>query len=165
LCYGIGITEALLVAESELIGGVSVTMLWITRERSDFIFEDRVMKLSEHYNGVADRPTFKVKGAVTREECEDETILKGRPTASMIRAVFGEATEPENAPAAVLCVGTKHMQKSGYALMKSCGYVSKLLRMGIKSPFSCGGIGGQASPMKLRDEEGQEGGDNSINEV
>lgn len=128
LAMGIGITEILQLARSELCDPLiqTATLLWVVRGAEDC--EWCYGELEEIAKGSGGRFQWAVH--MTRD--------KGRPTADSLREAFKSGAEET----AVLCVGTKQMMRAGYSMFAAAGFKKKLLRFGFRSP-----LGRRSSPM------------------
>lgn len=114
VCYGVGITEALAVAEAELQRDDvrNVTMLWANRGQADEVLAEWVAQLQRVH------PTkFTLLRAYSRESGGD---FEGRVDGSMMTKAFGLSG---SAPATrFLVVGTKEMMKATWETLGALGY-------------------------------------------
>jgi len=120
VCYGVGITEAIAVAEAELNRADvnSVTMLWSNRGSHDEVLTESVDQLQK------DHPNrFTVLRAYSRQTGGD---FEGRVDGGMIKTAFNlTQVDPENTTNRFLIVGTKEMIKETWIKMESMGFTRK----------------------------------------
>ena len=67
--------------------------------------------------------------------------VTGRVTSQLLKETF--TSEPKET--AVLCVGTKAMEREGYKMFSDVGFKNKLLSMGVRNLF----FGRKNSPLVL----------------
>ena len=117
IAYGVGITEALPVAQAELEkydDANEVVLLWASRTSDDTFWHDGIEKLKAKY------PTkFKVVHILSREDRRDEGALYGRITPDILKQVFQPTNRNE---ARFLSVGTKAMMRMTDDMLSEIGY-------------------------------------------
>jgi len=129
VAFGVGITEALPVALSELEGSGSantVTLLWANRGWADVFWRQEVEAMQEKYG----RERFAVVHALSREQrdgCEH-----GRVDRALLQRVFAEF---DRARARFLVVGTKGMKKSAAAHLAALGFSGPALLQKRPNPL------------------------------
>lgn len=131
VAFGVGITEAIVVAEHQLLleGDASVAkvvLLWANRAWEDTFWHHRLEQLVEAHG-----ERFQLVHALSREERPG--CLHSRVTSSLLEQVFGAL---DQARSTYLAVGTKQMKKQTYAAMVSVGLSAKqLLTLGLRPPW------------------------------
>lgn len=140
VAFGVGITEALPVAEAQLLrlleggdgggGGdwavARVVLLWANRQWVDTFWHHRLAALEAVYG---DR--FRVVHVLSREEREG--CLHSRVTPTVLATVFGDLDRKQST---FLVVGTKVMKRDAYARLKSIGFTGgQLLTKGLRAPW------------------------------
>jgi len=119
IAFGVGITEILPVAESQLSspGVQSVVVLWASRTRGDTFWEDRIAALKAKHG---DR--FELVHALSREKAPG--AMYGRVSVPMMRQVFVDrwgAVDP--AGMRFLSVGTKQMMRGTREMLEEMGFL------------------------------------------
>jgi len=112
ISFGVGITEAIMVAKAELAGNdaETVTLLYANRYKGDTFFRDELEALKARYP----RGRFRLVYLYSREEDTnlEEGERKGRVTAEVLRQVFDLPTasdEPGHCDQRFVIPGSKQM--------------------------------------------------------
>jgi len=114
IAYGVGITEGLPVAASELEKGDAeeVVLLWACRTWGDTFWHESIQNLSEQYG---DR--FRIVHILSREERPG--CLTGRVNPEVLSTVFQPT---DKGSARFLSVGTKEMMRMADQMLHEIGY-------------------------------------------
>ena len=116
VAYGVGITEALPVAQAELEQSdvKHVTLLWASRTMQDTFWEDIITAMQERYPD-----EFEMVYILSRQT--EKGCLHGRVDAAVLKQVFQlEDKTPETMR--FLSVGTKEMMAQTDELLRSVGF-------------------------------------------
>lgn len=116
VAYGVGITEALPVAEAELQKGDAqkVVLLWASRTKDDTFWDNEISQLCQQYPG-----KFEVTSIYSREKHEGS--LHGRINSQVLEKVFHGAFDNVNG-ARFLSVGTKQMMHMTDDMFEDIGF-------------------------------------------
>jgi NAD(P)H-flavin reductase len=117
IAFGVGITEALPVAEAELRRSNYVTLLWACRHSSDYFWDSRINQLKKTYP-----KRFKMVRILSREKRSDGTLY-GRIDVSVLRDVFSVDDIPKS-KIRFLRVGTKKMMRHADQCLRKLGFVT-----------------------------------------
>lgn len=114
--YGVGITEGLPVARSELEKGDAeeVLLLWASRTMGDTFWAEDVKRLQEEFPR-----QFKIVHILSREDAEG--ALSGRIDKEVLRDVFGGWLDKKE-DARFLSVGTKEMMAMNSRQLSAVGF-------------------------------------------
>lgn len=114
VAYGVGITEALPVAQAELTKGdaAQVTLLWASRTLDDTFWQDEINQLTQAHGG-----RFQFVQILSRQE--KPGCLQGRIDRRVLQQVF---QPPDRPGARFLTVGTKEMMSHTYDMFTSIGF-------------------------------------------
>lgn len=125
IAYGVGITEALPIAASELDQPEvdSVVLLWASRTWGDVFWHAQIAELKEKFG-----ERFQVRTILSREQREGS--LQGRVNPQILSEVFdgcwgtgpGGSNEGEREGVRFLSVGTKQMMKDTDKMLGKIGY-------------------------------------------
>lgn len=125
VAFGVGITEALPVAEAELAksDADNVKLLWCSKTRADTFWRDRMTELAAQYPG-----RFELVETFTREDVEG--ARRGRITPDVLAEVFdggwGTGVDGEAAgrrdEVRFISVGTKGMMRELDGMLRKIGY-------------------------------------------
>lgn len=122
VAFGVGITEALPIAEAEIKQGDAeiVKLLWASRTAADTFWDDRIRALEASGK-------FELVHLFSRESRAG--ALHGRVSAQVLKDVFGPSTwrTGDNDTCATddirfLTVGTKEMMKDANAMLSEIGF-------------------------------------------
>lgn len=121
VAFGVGITEALPVAEAEIEQGDAemVKLLWASRTLADTFWEQRIGALEASGK-------FELVHLFSRETRAG--ALHGRVSTQVLKEVFGPSAWPTSnndtcaADIRFLAVGTKEMMKDAQAMLAEIGY-------------------------------------------
>lgn len=117
IVFGIGVTEVLQIESTLLSKNIETRLIVANRKVADFNpFRPHFEQVAEKYPGL-----FAIHYAYSREKVQG--CQHGRVDANLILNVFEGWNDSH-----FLVVGDKNMIKSGYQLLKSCGFKKKLLR-------------------------------------
>lgn len=114
ICYGVGITEGLPMAQAECQKGDAekVVLLWASRTTADTFWKEQFAQLKAQYP-----EKFELVQILSRET--NENCLQGRIDPSVLEQVF---TPKDKKDARFLSVGTKAMMKQTYQMLEEIGY-------------------------------------------
>jgi len=121
VAYGVGITEALPVAQAELDKGAAekVVLLWASKTEGDMFWADKIAEVQKKHGS-----KFELVTILSRQD--KEGALKGRIDADVLSKVFVEKLGLNNdaakAEARFLSVGTKEMMNQTAALFGKIGF-------------------------------------------
>lgn len=130
VAFGVGITEALPLAEAELAKGDAhqVTLLWALRNREDEFWKDRIVALYAQYG-----TRFKLVRIFSRDDAPADDrgmCLQGRISAEVLRHVFEEGWEIGEGgkhgsmrdSVRFVTVGTKPMMRDANIMLSAIGF-------------------------------------------
>jgi NAD(P)H-flavin reductase len=114
ICFGVGITEGLPIAQAELNKGDAdrVVLQWASRTMADTFWEESLQQMQAEQS-----QKFQLVHLLSRET--KEGCLHGHITPSLIRQVF---QPPDTSQARFVSVGTKEMMKQTYQMLLEVGY-------------------------------------------
>jgi len=119
VAFGVGITEAVPVAEAHLeIPDTQVTLLWASRSMADTFWEDRLSAVK-----AAHGQRFKLVHALSRERMHG--AMHGRVSSSMMQEVFLDhwgLKEDDEHNVRFLTVGTKEMMREAEEMLADLGF-------------------------------------------
>eukprot|EP00040_Diaphanoeca_grandis_P002282 m.21104 g.21104 ORF g.21104 m.21104 type:complete len:257 (-) comp13257_c0_seq1:102-872(-) len=122
IAFGVGITEAMPIAEHELEKpeAESVVLLWASRTMGDTFWHDKAALLKQKYG-----QRFKLVIVLSRDK-DINASHYGRVTPALLRTVFaepwGEQDNDSKFNTRFLTVGTKEMMKGVDAMLTEIGY-------------------------------------------
>eukprot|EP00928_Gymnodinium_smaydae_P065719 TRINITY_DN48815_c0_g1_i1.p1 TRINITY_DN48815_c0_g1~~TRINITY_DN48815_c0_g1_i1.p1 ORF type:complete len:303 (-),score=42.59 TRINITY_DN48815_c0_g1_i1:467-1375(-) len=127
VAFGVGITEAVVVAEHQLRHGADkVLLLWANKAWADTFWHEWLERLGNEHSG-----RFEVVHTLSREEragCHNSRV-----TPELLKKVFGGFAKERST---YLVVGTKRMKKETFDKLQSVGLAAgQLLTIGLRPPW------------------------------
>lgn len=113
--FGVGITEALPVAEAELNKSRDVTLLWACRRRDEMFWDSRIKALQKQFPS-----TFKIVRVLSREKRPG--ALHGRIDIDVLKKVFAFGDDVPPNHMRFVRVGTKRMMRCVDKMLKRLKY-------------------------------------------